>query len=1296
MLQDVMKVPPPPEPGYNMRVFIGPISSELSEVAANVTSTHLVPILLPFSSLPDRQLVQTQPWISSLEVLPELLMARPIRTFHARGAKTVALWVAADPYLLAMCQGAADEATHLGMSVVYHHSPGGNINVLEEMRLMAAQGPDVFVVCSEYKEGVEIMMAIDFLHFTPQAILMWDSARPEFSDALLVASALSIATPEVWSSRIEPCNLHPCDNAVTRADFASAYESRHTTEPSLYAAQAAAAGMALTVKMQDQIHENFRNAPPPLSQANAAIVDGLMDCASKESFYQNLCVDHRGYLASPIMGISQLVAVNVSDDARRLQPGGQVPGQVPGQGPGQGPVQPEPPQADPISTETLLGYATLTPQLLEVYELSKASLPLPSMVYPRPLEDTRQLVRYPCEAGFEVITADLFNMLANVAANSTGGPQTPCFPCLDGTSRDPRSLPAQLSYRESGRSTVHRLRSRKTSNDARTACEELCAAPPTALWWSTPGSVWQRIEALHLAPGYGSCLDSMSEGDGTRASAPSVGTPGMPATPDESEGVPSKGLRRSAVAFAAAATAFLVWSLASERWHCFQVEVPPSEIYEMFKAMVAILPPGGHPTNFSPALRRKLERSTDPHVAFELQSGLWSGSAKSLCKPSDSIFSVFVDSKMCQAKLLHFCDDILDGSKDDPIALSTYENCRHSVSKGGVSLSFVLEPPAKLEHDMDNEYTTLDGLQSELGHDEQDQDPDICDTLADCDVLVAMRPLNLLLISVMILATLLMAAATVFFARALFGNEEAFTKRGCNVMFLAGLSLAAVIGLDIYLGEKYPLEDVFRVEDLYYFMLPDGSDSQGSGYSSLLGTAEVWSPSPAPLPQLSKRSQKHWGVLEPEPGPLQPRLHPESSMLDLEDVLDQVYNSSRTNELQLAVMKPLMQIPPTKWKGALAVLGANLMAALATKNMGAFLDPLKDAAKRAWGKSDVIINSWLQYLQQSIIDAPGKGGDQFDSMLNDFQNMKSANDVCDTFGLNACNSLSELEDVKAEATTLFSSLRSVFQEKLAQAKKLIAQCMKVLSKMKAFWKEVQEPVKRIMALVVEAAKDTGSGLLNSVVNALGKPELLDDIRLLFQKLFTSFPHVVLAVRQLADHFVSFVQGLKPVILQLKDAAIQVKKLLTRGLDKAQVILAEEADNKEAQIKFKISKEIDAKVNEAAGIWGIVEEIKADSATQNGAGSASNSSSLLEQAASISGDVMGLISNFASAGKLCSPAARVGTIFLSEIQHMHATARGFETKRGGVFQHFGYITFCLILLLGLVVVSFAMFHVGFLK
>ena len=46
--------------------------------------------------------------------------------------------------------------------------------------------------------------------------------------------------------------------------------------------------------------------------------------------------------------------------------------------------------------------------------------------------------------------------------------------------------------------------------------------------------------------------------------------------------------------------------------------------------------------------------------------------------------------------------------------------------------------------------------------------------------------------------------------------------------------------------------------------------------------------------------------------------------------------------------------------------------------------------------------------------------------------------------------------------------------------------------------------------------------------------------------------------------------------------------------------------------------------------------------------------------------------------------------------MHATARGFETTRGGVFQHFGYITFGLMLLFGLVVVSFLLFQLGFLK
>ena len=64
-------------------------------------------------------------------------------------------------------------------------------------------------------------------------------------------------------------------------------------------------------------------------------------------------------------------------------------------------------------------------------------------------------------------------------------------------------------------------------------------------------------------------------------------------------------------------------------------------------------------------------------------------------------------------------------------------------------------------------------------------------------------------------------------------GEDILTKRGCNVMLLAALSLAAVIGLDIYIGwpglcsrslglavkscqpgEKYPLEDIVRVEEL--------------------------------------------------------------------------------------------------------------------------------------------------------------------------------------------------------------------------------------------------------------------------------------------------------------------------------------------------------------------------------------------------------------------------------------------------------------------------------------------------
>ena len=135
-----------------------------------------------------------------------------------------------------------------------------------------------------------------------------------------------------------------------------------------------------------------------------------------------------------------------------------------------------------------------------------------------------------------------------------------------------------------------------------------------------------------------------------------------------------------------------------------------------------------------------------------------------------------------------------------------------------------------------------------------------------------------------------------------------------------------------------------------------------------------------------------------------------------------------------------------------------------------------------------------------------------------------------------------------------------------------------------------------------------------------------------RKLFTNFPKVVKAVRELADRFVAFVQGhlaalhlhlrirlglvclartegLRPLLLQLKDevlhmrlfsqvagfclalhplqdAVFKVKKLLTKGqkgferhmlrrachafqpgIDKAQVILAEEADSKRLRVQW---------------------------------------------------------------------------------------------------------------------------------
>eukprot|EP00913_Durusdinium_trenchii_P011488 g10786.t1 len=331
-----------------------------------------------------------------------------------------------------MCAGAVTEALRLGMDVVFQRDSASNLFLVEQLRSMAGVSPDVLVVCADYQVNVELMMGLDFIHFNPKAIIMWDSSNSNFYETLLVSSAVHILDANAWSDRFEPCSGGSCQT-ISRRDFFTSYQGRYGTAPSLVAAQAAAAG----------------------TEGNSAILSTLSRDltreGNKDSFYHPLSFNNKGFLRAVNIEVTQLAAQNLTT-ARRLQ--GPPPGQGAGpqqagpQQPGAAPQSTVPIYVEAITTEELLAYTRVQPILKGIYfsEGSEENVVLESdyqsleaMVTERPPEEERKVIRYPCDLGFEVRTAELWTMMNFVELNMSGGPTSPCAPCYRGNFRSLRS-----------------------------------------------------------------------------------------------------------------------------------------------------------------------------------------------------------------------------------------------------------------------------------------------------------------------------------------------------------------------------------------------------------------------------------------------------------------------------------------------------------------------------------------------------------------------------------------------------------------------------------------------------------------------------------------------------------------------------------------------------------------------------------------------------------------------------------------------------------------------------------------
>lgn len=704
----------------------------------------------------------------------------------------------------------------------------------------------------------------------------------------------------------------------------------------------------------------------------------------------------------------------------------------------------------------------------------------------------------------------------------------------------------------------------------------------------------------------------------------------------------------------------------------------PAEVYQMFQAVTSILPDTGQS-----AMPSDLANDEEPKIAFELEAGLWSTSAVDLCRPKEKAFAAFVDEKKCQAKLSRFCYNILDEKPKNPAVRHFFKICQKAVHHGSVSFSLVLEPFAPHQHKDLQDFDSLDGLRTNLQWQDEDSDPDVCETLVNCELLAELRPWNFVMIGLVFLALLVTATSTAFFTRGIFATEDSrFLVRGCHTLFGTALILVALIVLDIYIGEKFAVEDVFRTEDLFYYMLPDAIPKPASSLVQL-EEPSVW----------PKRLQKRLA------------LGADASLMPGEGVLH-LPASIASSVLELERDVALREIPAAKWQNALMVLCGNLMSALVSGQMSSFLDPLKDASKRAWSKSDKVLNTWLLYLEKSLVDAPDHGNSFLTSLLDDLGTMKPVNDLC---GKEHCGA--EIEQIKALGQKFFGHFREVFKDKIVETRKLISRCRALLQKIKGVWNSVREPVGKILDLVVEAVKSGTSdgvlGLFNTVVNALGQPELIQDLRLLFRRLFTDFPKIVVDVKMLADSFVALIQGFNTALEQLQVAAEMMKTELRQGMSNAK----DSAKDTAISIRFKAGEVLDEKMAQAASIWRVTtdkqgkqEEVQElsksllQNSSQDGNGTAALQTSSHSASETHQGDypLLSVLASFATGGSLCSPAARIGSIFLSEIEYMHSDKRGFSTSRGGIFKHFGYITFGLIIVTSSIFGGYALFFLGCVK
>eukprot|EP00930_Biecheleria_cincta_P095202 TRINITY_DN87203_c0_g1_i1.p1 TRINITY_DN87203_c0_g1~~TRINITY_DN87203_c0_g1_i1.p1 ORF type:complete len:934 (+),score=139.13 TRINITY_DN87203_c0_g1_i1:26-2803(+) len=673
-------------------------------------------------------------------------------------------------------------------------------------------------------------------------------------------------------------------------------------------------------------------------------------------------------------------------------------------------------------------------------------------------------------------------------------------------------------------------------------------------------------------------------------------------------------------------------------WQQQVITARPDEVYRVHATLASMMPGEG-----DAAGSQHGRLSKTPQPVFTLKAGLLSAYVLGLCDPHES-FGLYFDKAACHRKLEGFCDSLHESTPNDrwlKNADKLYTECMNSIQKEeGLSIPLMGGPVHTFwSGDPEPASSHSRGLEKCHGDDVQcledaiefgpaDLMPNFCATVADCDMLEAMRPWNMAVAVLYFLGMVALIGAALFFLGDLLHPNLKRSKPGFLSMG-AGLSIIMLSALMyLHVAHTYPISRLVRSESLFYFILPQ-AHPQHDFQTSLADDIET--------PQMAAERSRY--------SPVHLKLQQNSTQETIsgwpQDVDSLAGNMNvLSRQLQWRDDSAAPGAPVSRWKGVLLSLTGALLEGLMTGDMTKFYKRLGESLSRAWELANLLFENWLGYLRRAIDGAPGDG----QVILKDFGNTLQRLDdqlIARVDALNKSGSEGE-KCLISMAPEVHQELRSIL-EREREADEMFHDGSVLVAAINERWQTLRGPIIRVTDRIKKLFHEGGvASILREVGHMVLDKATVQDLKSIFTSLFNALPQVVQGVRQEARMLANFTSSMGPLTSRIKETLKKLRPCIST--------LAHEDVAAEEKLTLAQIDEAIAQLSEPGGL-------------RNLAGhwtdlSPKDLDKLFGDADPGKPAVIPVAKRVApfSSGRISNPMLRIGTIFLGELEQMRSGGR----------------------------------------